>query len=290
MRWSLALFGLVTLTGCQRGAPQLDGSWFVRYASDPSPYLDVAFRGTQPAECAVTLKGPRGFSEDLKLTWNTKDDEWQVVPSHLPDPLPGGIWWVSEVRATTKSGQVMVWSSERPDRLYTRTVDGKQPTTAEAGPGFFYSPEDGPVRVRIETMAPKGGKPGDPILSVYRADAPDRWLAAADDYDVEQPYPTILMPVQPGDSYLIRVSGAEDDAGTYAIRVVPESEPRMAPPGVLGATPDLHEPDQEPQDATKLPLGTVLHRSLGGMPGTDVDWMRFDVPGVDSPPSPQETP
>ena len=114
MRWSLALFGLVTLTGCQRGAPQLDGSWFVRYASDPSPYLDVAFRGTQPAECAVTLKGPRGFSEDLKLTWNTKDDEWQVVPSHLPDPLPGGIWWVSEVRATTKSGQAMVRSLGRP--------------------------------------------------------------------------------------------------------------------------------------------------------------------------------
>ena len=88
--------------GCQRGAPQLDGTWFVRYASDSSPYLDVAFRGKQPTSVAVVLRGPGGFAEDLPLTWNSKDREWQIVPD-LPDPLPGGVWWVSEVRAQAGS-------------------------------------------------------------------------------------------------------------------------------------------------------------------------------------------
>lgn len=263
--------------GCQRGAPQLDGTWFVRYASDSSPYLDVAFRGKQPTSVAVVLRGPGGFAEDLPLTWNSKDREWQIVPD-LPDPLPGGVWWVSEVRAQAGSS-ALKWTAKAANRLYTRTTDGQQPTTSEAGPGFFYSPEAGPHRVRIETMAPAGGRRGDPILAVFKGADPTRWIAASDDYDVEEPYPTILMPVTPGATYLIRVSGAEDDSGDYAVRVVPESTPRMQPPELVGATPDAHEPDQEPDGATKLPIGTILHRSLGGTPGTDVDWMRFVAPG-----------
>ncbi|MCO4773145.1 MAG: hypothetical protein KDA24_24130 [Deltaproteobacteria bacterium] len=272
--------GLGGLAGCQRGAPQLDGTWFVRYVSDPSPYLDVAFRGKQPKTVEVVLQGPNGYRGDLPLTWNGKDREWQIVPS-LPDPLPGGVWWVSEVRATA-DGKAMRWAADSPQTLYTRTIDGQQATTAEAGPGFFYASEAGPNRVRIETMAPVGGRSGDPILAVYRDGDLTRWIAASDDYDVEEPYPTILMPTEPGVTYLIRVSGADDDAGDYAVRVVPEATPRMAAPTIVGATPDAHEPDQAPEKATTLELGTVLHRSLGGTRGTDVDWMRFVAPATPS--------
>lgn len=262
--------------GCG-GPPQLDGSWFVLYASDPKPYLDVAFRGRHPDTVQVVLSGPEDHKETLGLTWNPQDEEWQVVPTHLPDPLPGGVWWVSEVQATSRSG-ISQWIATSPSSPYVRTVNGQNPTSVEPTPGFFYSPEPGVVRVRIESRAPRGGTRGDPVMAVFADGQFDQWVAANDDYDVQQPYPTIVMPVQPGATYFVRVTGAEDDSGHYAIRVVPESHPRVRPPEVLGKIPDAYEADETPRDAKIVPLETWIHRSLGGTPLPDVDWIRFVAP------------
>ncbi len=266
---------LLAGTGCRGGAPELDGSWFVRYASDPTPYLDVAFRGRRPDRVEAVLSGPEGRREDLALRWNAEDVEWQASPT-LPWPLPGGMWWVSEVRAQV-GRRALVWAAARPEDAYTLSSGG-EPRPVPARPGFFYAAEPGPVRVRVETAGPKDGPRADPIVTVFADGALGTWLAAVDDSDVHDPYPTFVMPVTPGATYLVRVTGAEDDAGPYSLRVVPEAAPPLASPPRGGPTPDAHEPDDTPDRAVPLPLGAVLQRSLGGTRGPDVDWFRFVAP------------
>ena len=264
MRGLAALTALLALAACSGPSSpstptyELDGSWFVRYASDPRPYLDVAFRdGDRPARVTATLQGPARAWPDLELTWSADEEEWQIVATFLPDPLPGGWWFVSSVTAYDAADRATTWHSKAPWTPYGGGVE----------PGFFYASEPGPLRWRVETFA--ASKPhADPILRVVRADAPARWVAANDDWDVGQPWAAVTFPVEAGASYLVRVYGEADDAGHYAIAAAPEGAPRPAPP--LGA-PDAGE---LPADALLLPANVSLEGELRG----DVDWFRFDVP------------
>lgn len=273
---------------------ELDGSWFVRYASDPKPYLDVAFRGDQrPVRVTATLQGPGRAWPDLELSWNARDAEWQIVCTFLPDPLPGGWWFVSAVTAFDAGGEATAWRSKAPSTPYGGDVQ----------PGFYYAAESGSLRWRVETFAAEAPH-ADPILRVVRADAPHRWVAANDDWDVGQPWAAVTFPVEPGASYLVRVYGEDDDAGHYAIRAAPEgaAAPRVsegaAPPGAFegaaapkvsedAAAPKVSEgaaprpvprsaPDagERPADALTLSPNVALRGELAG----DVDWFRFDVP------------
>lgn len=263
MRWLL----LVLLAGCGRAveeppptptptpvAWELDGSWFVRYASDPKPYLDVAFReGQVPARVTATLAGPGVVHRDLELTWNAGEGEWQVVGTFLPDPLPGGWWWVSLVTAWDAAGHATTWASPAPWTAYDRGGE----------PGFFYAPEAGD-RWRVETSGPAGG--ADPVVHVFRDDG-TTWVAANDDWDVGKPWAGVSWPVQPASTYLVRVTGEKDDSGAYRIWAGPEG---CTPDDALGA-PDAGE---TAATAIELPACVLLRQELSG----DVDWFRVVVP------------
>ncbi len=280
MRWLLvSLLGL--LLGCsgpselaERPAAErlaeLDGSWFVRYHSDSKPYLDVAFReGAQPTRVTADLQGPARSWTDLELVHNEAEGEWQVVCSFLPQPFAGGPWFVSAVRAWGPGGAVE-YRSAAPWEPYAVTV-GSESRGTRIEPGFFYASEAGPLMWRIEALRPEGGAPADPILRVYREGELRRWVAANDDWDVEQPYPAVVMPVEPGATYLIALSGAEDDAGRYALRAGPPGA-GVAPPVVSDLPPDA--PGQA-VSALELAPGRWVQ---GELAGEDVDWYRVTVP------------
>ena len=246
---------------------ELDGSWFVRYHSDPKPYLDVAFRdGPRPTRVTADLQGPEGSWQDLELAFNEAENEWQVVCSFLPQPLAGGPWFVSAVRAWGQ-GSTVEYRSAAPWSPYEVVGAG----AAGVEPGFFYASETGPLMWRIEAVLPQGGRPADPVLRVYRAGELRQWVAANDDWDVEQPYPAVVMPVEAGATYLIALSGVEDDSGHYALRAGPPSSGEAAPP--LGVLPP--DAPADPAAAVALAPGQWV---LGELAGQDVDWFQVTVP------------
>ena len=248
-----------------RGA-ELDGSWFVRYASDPKPYLDVAFRGgPQPSRVTVDLQGPERAWVDLELALNEGEGEWQVVCSFLPQPLAGGPWFVSAVRAW-HGAERTEYRSSAPWEPYAVWL-GSESRASEVTPGFFYATEPGPLPWRIETMRPPEGRVADPILRVYREGELRRWVAANDDPDVDQPYPSVVLPVEPGGTYLIALSGAEDDGGDYLLRAGPAAEAAGPPADAL--------PRERSPAASQLPPSTWVRGTLGR---EGVDWYRVTVP------------
>jgi hypothetical protein len=260
-RWlPVAVAAVCLLSACGREPPtppeyRLDGSWFVRYASDPKPYLDVAFHGPDvPARVTATLQGPTQAWPDLTLSWNAAEEEWQIVCTFLPDPLPGGWWFVSHVTAYDSAGRATTWSSQAPGTPYADGIE----------PGFYYASEDGALKWRVETLS-AGAKAADPILRVARADAPNRWVAANDDWDVGQPWAAVEFPVEAGVAYVVTVYGEEDDAGAYAIR----ARPVPGEPSSEAATPG--QPGTGPSTATALPAGSLVSAELGGTP----HWWRF---------------
>lgn len=249
----------------------LDGTWFVLYEDDPLPYLDVAFTGDAGAVARATahLAGPSGPPIAMPLNWNRADEEWQADCSGLGELAPG-TWWVSRVEATGPDGASRTWQAPSQWQPYAG---------AEATPGFFSVADPSARRVRVELVAIPDRSRADPVLYVYRADDPQRWIAANDDRVTDSTYPAVEVTAAAGDALLIRVDGEEDDAGDYAIRVraAPErsDHPVVLPADAAGAWLD-REPDG-PTAPVAIEADVWVLRSLAG-PRGDSDWMLVTSP------------
>jgi len=243
------------------GEIELDGAWFVVYADDPRPYLDVAFATGAVAPAAVTahLAGPsRGYS--FTLFHNPEDGEWQCDCTSLP-PLEPGVWWIPRVDVTLADGAVRSWLAASAWHSYEGT---------DVGAGFFFVPAPGrqvfngsAFRQHIET-APVAGTPvADTAIFVFREDDLVHWVAAADDPTTTSPYAILDCYLEEG-RYLVRVDGSEESGG-YFIRL------DEGPEYVY----DEAEPDG-PDSPSRLIPGHSYHRTVGGDDRSD--WFVIDVP------------
>lgn len=264
----LTLLTLVAGCGCPEvsapatsvpsAAPSLglDGAWFVVYADDPLPYLDVAFSdgSAVPTRVWASLRqhAPMAAERRFELTWNVQDAEWQADCSGLAKPGVG-IWYLPEVQAELADGQIISWTAKDPWTSYGGT---------DVPPGFFFVPGPEGPRTRIVTAAVPGAAPADTAIFVFGDDDLSRWIGAADDPITTSPFAILEMPLEPG-RYLVRVDGSEE-AGEYAIHRGAGGDP--GPPEV--------EPDG-PDSATSLQPGRTYVRRVGG---DDLsDWFVLEV-------------
>jgi hypothetical protein len=267
-------------------ATELNGTWFVRYRSLPTPFLDVSFSGReQPTEVRVDLQGPEQRFAGIKLAWNERDSEWQHPIAWLPDPLPQGLWWVAAVEARLPSGEVLNYSSPHPARSYTikrRESSLAQPSPTRPTrilPGAFTAPPSTGALLRIETSPVEGHTTGDPILHAFEVGNPITWFAVNDDFEVNSPYPSLWL--DPGDrtELLVRVSGQEDDQGTYQLHVL--WGPQSGPPKLEGRPDeDQFEVGDSPSTARPIRPGEARIRRLSSSPTgqADEDWFRIMLP------------
>jgi hypothetical protein len=263
------------------GERELIGSWFVRYRTDPTPYLDAAFDGSSAiTRLTADLTGPERVYPDIDMRWVPKEDEWQHPSSFLPDPLPPGTWWVSRLRAELRGGGQVEWIAGGPDELYEWSNSAGESGHTSAFAGAFTMPPSGVPMYAIDTLPVAGGTEADTYLRISRLDEPDTPIALNDDADVQRVWASVWTPLQPG-TYLVRVDGRDDNIGDYAIRFARQGDPPPAEvTGPKAAEPDPYEPDDQPDQATELVLGvTQVHtlsprRELLG----DQDWFRIEVP------------
>ena len=266
----------------QRPETLLDGSWFVRYRTIETPFLDVAFAGSeQPLKVQAGLSGPEERFESLELSWNPKDSEWQHPIEWLPNPLPSGLWWVHSVRAELRSGRVIDYRSSHPATPYSlrRSESATLPLGAavatEVLPGAFTArPVSGPL-LHIE-VAPVGSAQGaDPILHVFEPGESETWFAVNDDWEVDSKYPALALEPGARKELLVRVSGYGEEQGAYRLTV--HRGPRPATYVMEGgAEKDLFEADDEPARARAIRPGEGRIRRIdgGAEEGDDVDWFR----------------
>ncbi len=278
---ALAAGAALLLLPADDGELELVGSWFVRYRTDPTPYLDVAFDGGRGiTRLTAELTGPERVHPDIEMRWVPEEDEWQHPSTFLPDPLPPGTWWVSRLRAELRGGGWSEWTAEGPDELYRWTSDAGESggTSAFAG-AFTMPPPDGPMYA-IDTLPVAGGTEADTYLRVARLDEPDRPIALNDDADVLRGWASVWTPLSPG-TYLVRVDGRDDNVGDYAIRFARQDDPPpVEAPGPKAAEPDPWEPDDAPEQATALELGAIQVHTLSPRRELlgDQDWFRIEVP------------
>lgn len=269
-------------------APRLEGSWFVRYLSDPNAYLDVAAKappGDRIARVTAELSGPDKKYPDLRLKYNTRDREWQIICGFLPAKLVGGVWWVSRVRISTAGGHWTAYSARTPHGTYRVDHGDTAGTRARGGStrswiGSFYARSQDASRplFHVHTVPTQGGAPSNPVLQVYRASDPVRWFAINDDPDVNQDYARLALPLTPGETYYIRVDDRYHKLGHYAVAVTRSAAAPARP--ARAKAPDASEPDDDHRRARVISLGQVQARSFsrrGGIWG-DQDWLKFSVP------------
>ena len=155
-----------------------------------------------------------------------------------------------------------------------KRVSPDQATTIQ--PGAFTAPATGADLLRIETGPVPGTPQADPILHVFDPTDLEVWFAVNDDFEVDSPYPALVL--DPGDrtELLIRVSGAEDDQGTYHLKVSRGAvDETLAVEGARDR--DLFEEEDSPEKARRLPMGHSRIRQIGALrpDGTrDQDWFR----------------
>lgn len=268
------------------GGGELDlvGSWFVRYRSDPVPYLDIAIEGATGAITSVKadLSGPDGLRTDIELDYVEAEDEWQKPQTGLPKPLPGGMWWVPRVRVDLADGGWVQWTAEGPDTRYTWTRDDGAAGPTSAFCGSFYMPPAQGQLYAIDTLPVREGVDVDTYLRVSTLDEPDTPIALNDDADLEEKWAGVALPLTPGTPYLVRVDGRDDNVGDYAIifRRRDDPYPPSWLPGRPAGDPDPFETDDDPTVATTLRLGEHQVHSLSGVGGLlgDRDWFVVTVP------------
>lgn len=274
--------------------PRLVGSWFVRYASDPVAYLDVAVEapaGVKLSKVTAHLTGPGRTYPDIELRYNPKDDEWQLARDPLPTPLAGGTWWVSQVGLFLEDGRWLRYHADDPYGTYLvdRGARGGPTVKDEKSKvwiGSFYATEQDAERPHftVHTFPAPGGKKSNPTLQIYRAGDPARWIAVNDDPDVNQDYARVSLPLTPGQTYLIRVDDRYHELGDYCLQVnrsaTPSGEGRAAPAGTHPG-----EPDDEPGKARVLAQGEVRCLTFTPREGIwgDQDWLSFTAPTEEPP-------
>ena len=267
-------------------APALEGSWFVRYLSDPRPYLDVAFEEAdddQVERVVVDLQGPDALYPDLELAFNEGDREWQLVCDFLPQPLAAGVWWISRLRVAHDGDRWTEFTAPDPQGGYRWTQgDADAPDAVGNSQGWlgpFYVPAARDPMAHVGTFAVGEDTGLDTTIAVYPASDPTRWLAFADDPDVEDPAAKVSLPVEPGATYLVAVETV-GEPGPYGITLSID-EPladTIAIPLQAGA--DAHDVWRW---ATVLDPA-VPQRQLAGdgtEPRSDRDWFTFTVPAPD---------
>ena len=269
--------------------PELLGSWFVRYLSDPNPYLDVAIStppGAAPVKSVTAdLKSPGKAYTDITLKYNPQDREWQAICGFLPQPLAGGIWWVSRVRITMAQGSWREYQAGDPYSTYSYTSGGTGPVQqslrkSKVWIGSFYATErGGPLPLyTIHTFAVRGQRDSNPVLQVYRESDQAAWIAVNDDPDVNQDYARITMPLRPGDTYYIRVDDRYHQGGHYGIKIS-----KSAASGMLisaAEDPDQYEPDGEHGQAKRIRLDEAQSHTFSRRDNIwgDEDWLVFAAP------------
>ncbi len=283
----------VSITGCGRerseaasssssdggGEGELDGTWFVRYRSVRTPFLDVSFSGGgQPTEVRVDLQGPEERFEGLELAWNQEDSEWQHPIEWLPDPLPEGLWWVAAVEARLPSGAVLSYSSAHPSQSYTvvrrdsRTTQPSPPSSTQFLPGAFTAPPTAGSVLRIETSPVAGQPTADPILHAFEVGESSAWFAVNDDFEVDSTYPSLWIDPGERSELWIRLSGQEDDQGAYQLQV--QRGAQSGQPRVEGSpAEDQFEVGDAPGTARVIRPGEARIRRLSGQ--ADEDWFRI---------------
>ena len=261
---------------------ELEGSWFVRYRTVVTPFLDVAFAGVvQPSKVVVDLQGPERLFEGIELQWNAQESEWQHPISWLPDPLPAGLWWVAAVRADLSSGTALNYSSTHPSRPYVlRRMEGGQgrgdiPVPTEVWPGAFTSSPVSENLLYIETSPVEGLAKGDPILHAFESGDLKTWFAVNDDSEVDSSYPVLAIDPGARTEFLVRVSDPEDDLVSYRLRVFRGARPsQFKEQG--SRTEDVFEIGETASGAQVIRPGEarLRHLHVKGDGGADDDWFR----------------
>lgn len=269
--------------------PELKGSWFVRYLSDAKPYLDVAVSSPPGSLPLITvtadLSGPVKTYPNIPLKYNAREGEWQAICDFLPQPLAGGVWWVSRVKLKTAKGAWREYSAGNPLSTYLhRHGDSKGAqqgsVQSKVWIGSFYATErDSPHPLHtIHTFPAKGGTRSNPVLQVYEAADPVAWIAVNDDPDVNQDFARITMPLKPGARYYIRVDDRYGEGGHYCVQVSRSESPGHG--AVATKEPDSYEGDDSHEQAKPIKLEEVQSRSFSRRHGIwgDEDWLVFTVP------------
>ena len=262
----------------------LEGTWFVRYLSDPRPYLDVAFDegdDSRVERLVADLQGPEAAYEDLELAFNPDDREWQIVCDFLPQPLAPGDWWISRLRVLHDGDRWTEFSAPDPREGYrwSRIVDGAPVAGGEADAwlGPFHVPRSGPLMAHVGTFSVDDSVDLDTTITVYHASDPERWRAFGDDPDVEDPAAKVSLPVEPGASYLVAVDNV-GEPGPYAILLTFRGE--SMPASLVYPVREADDAGDRWELAVELrPDAAQTHRSGDGPEaGSDRDWFRFTVP------------
>ncbi len=266
--------------------PQLSGTWFVKYESDPNAYLDVAMLDGSDSglkSVKADLRGPQRTYKDVELTFNPDDQEWQKVCDFLPEKLPGGIWWISRIKATAGDGSWSEFSAPNPYSGYRFDffeAGGalEKNRKSEVWIGAFYAREEGDRVYFFETFPLRAGDRIDLVMLIYAAGDPAHWIAISDDPDVEEVHPRLAVPLTPGKTYFIRVLSVCGDTGRYSIRM---SDTGFGPAPASGEpAPSQNEPNNNHASASRISSGETQHHSLQTGPDgrPDEDWFVFTVP------------
>jgi len=244
--------------------PQLEGAWFVKYASDPNPYLDVAFfpADDKRIQRVITdLSGPEQVYRNIELAFNPEDGEWQKVCDFLPDELPGGIWWVSRVEAFGEEGSFGAQFANDPheDKPWLNA---------------FYATEPGEAKICVQTFPLDPAGPVDMVMEAYHADDPERWFAYCDAPDVEEVHPRLAFPTTAGETYLIRLRSLIGATGGYVVYISRDGFANAVPEAKKSET--SYEPNNTKDQATSIELGQSQIHDLSDT--DDEDWLAVSIP------------
>ncbi|MCZ7584366.1 MAG: hypothetical protein M5R36_14075 [Deltaproteobacteria bacterium] len=274
--------------------PMLVGSWFVRYASDPLPYLDVAVDDHKAGIKGVTadLTSPSRVHENLAMMPNDVENpewenEWRYECRFLEEKLEEGIWYVSRVRIEAKDDS---WSEFTAPNHYDAyryrhgNARGQAHDNMEASvePGALYVTETqtGHPIFYISTFASKDGTEGYPVLRVFKQNDTKAWLAKNEEPDAYVKYPRVALPLVAGETYLIEVTSREPVGVNGHYGIVVNDKEFTTRDNDKAAVPDKYEPDDTPADAKPIAVDDVQSHSFSTRTdGThDVDWLVFRVP------------
>jgi len=280
--------------------PQVIGSWFFKYADQPKPGLYVALfdgSGSGVKEVTADLKSPSRLYSGIKLSvdadplreWKT---EYGTEIDFLQAPLEGGIWFIAKIKVISHDGSWCEYYADQPYLPFLLKAQNSEgvPQTAPkivAFVGSLYVTErdtNKPIYY-FNSFPSKNGAEDKPLsMHIYSANDLVRWLAMNEEpHSVLFRYPRIALPLSPGDTYYICVSGRYSQIAHYSM-LISDSGFQDGPTRKANG-PDRYEPDDQWSEATSIGLGELQNHSLfshldskDGLKTWDDDWYVFHVP------------
>jgi hypothetical protein len=263
---------------------------FHRSSTQAHCYLQIMSMAGAPVDdtgfASVTIKvtdAAGAESGNIALSWFSARQEWGVSPYAFADPAGGGLWWVSEIAITGRTGYgSAVYDRSNPydawSVAYTTDTAFSSTATAVAEPGQCHMPPNaapaGSTMYYIETVAnASSGADTDIELFLYEEGDTDHWIAFNDDGDSDS-FADMQIALQDGHTYLLKVVDMNGTAGTYSLRVSTSGFLDTNSTATIAMGEDAYEDDDISDTAKPIPPGTLQDRCLTA---GDVDWAAIEV-------------